>query len=39
MSRVQLSINVNDLDAAVAFYSRLFGVAPEVYAQAVRSML
>ena len=25
MSRVQLSINVSDLDAAVAFYSRLFG--------------
>jgi catechol 2,3-dioxygenase-like lactoylglutathione lyase family enzyme len=28
MSRVQLSINVSDLDAAVAFYSRLFGVEP-----------
>ena len=28
MSRVQLSINVSDFDAAVAFYSRLFGVAP-----------
>ena len=27
MSRVQLSINVSDLDAAVAFYSRLFGTA------------
>ena len=25
MSRVQLSINVTDFDAAVAFYSRLFG--------------
>ncbi len=25
MSRVQLSINVSDFDAAVAFYSRLFG--------------
>ena len=28
MSRVQLSINVSDLDAAVEFYSRLFGAAP-----------
>ena len=28
MSRVQLSINVSDLDAAVEFYSRLFGTAP-----------
>jgi catechol 2,3-dioxygenase-like lactoylglutathione lyase family enzyme len=28
MSRVQLSINVSDLDAAVAFYSRLFGAGP-----------
>jgi catechol 2,3-dioxygenase-like lactoylglutathione lyase family enzyme len=28
MSRVQLSINVTDLGAAVAFYSRLFGIAP-----------
>ena len=28
MSRVQLSINVNDFDAAVAFYSRLFGAVP-----------
>jgi predicted enzyme related to lactoylglutathione lyase len=28
MSRVQLSINVTDLDAAVAFYSRLFGTEP-----------
>ena len=27
-SRVQLSINVSDFDAAVAFYSRLFGTAP-----------
>ena len=27
MSRVQLSINVSDFDAAVAFYSRLFGRA------------
>jgi catechol 2,3-dioxygenase-like lactoylglutathione lyase family enzyme len=25
MSRVQLSINVSDFDAAVAFYSRMFG--------------
>jgi catechol 2,3-dioxygenase-like lactoylglutathione lyase family enzyme len=25
---VQLSLNVTDLDAAVAFYSRLFGTAP-----------
>jgi hypothetical protein len=28
MSRVQLSINVSDLDAAVAFYSRLSGATP-----------
>lgn len=28
MSRVQLSINVSDLDAAVGFYSRLFGTEP-----------
>lgn len=28
MSRVQLSINVSDFDAAVAFYSGLFGAAP-----------
>ena len=28
MSRVQLSINVSDFDAAVAFYSRLFGTVP-----------
>ena len=28
MSRVQLAINVSDVDAAVAFYSRLFGVEP-----------
>ena len=28
MSRVQLSINVSDLGAAVAFYSRLLGTAP-----------
>ena len=28
MSRVQSSINVSDFDAAVAFYSRLFGTAP-----------
>jgi catechol 2,3-dioxygenase-like lactoylglutathione lyase family enzyme len=28
MSRVRLSINVSDFDAAVAFYSRLFGTTP-----------
>jgi catechol 2,3-dioxygenase-like lactoylglutathione lyase family enzyme len=28
MSRVQLALNVSDVDAAVAFYSSLFGVAP-----------
>jgi catechol 2,3-dioxygenase-like lactoylglutathione lyase family enzyme len=28
MSRVELSINVGDLDSAVEFYSRLFGRAP-----------
>ena len=28
MSRVQLALNVSDLEAAVAFYAKLFGVAP-----------
>jgi catechol 2,3-dioxygenase-like lactoylglutathione lyase family enzyme len=28
MSRVQLALNVSDLDAAVAFYTRLFGSSP-----------
>jgi catechol 2,3-dioxygenase-like lactoylglutathione lyase family enzyme len=28
MSRLQLAINVNDLDAAVVFYSKLFGTEP-----------
>jgi catechol 2,3-dioxygenase-like lactoylglutathione lyase family enzyme len=28
MSRVQLSLNVTDLDAAVAFYTRLLGTPP-----------
>jgi catechol 2,3-dioxygenase-like lactoylglutathione lyase family enzyme len=28
MSRVQLALNVADLDAAVAFYSKLFGSTP-----------
>ena len=28
MSRVQLALNVEDLDAAIAFYSKLFGVGP-----------
>ena len=28
MSRVQLALNVSDLDAAVAFYSKLFGSEP-----------
>lgn len=28
MSRLQLSLNVSDLDAAVDFYRRLFGVEP-----------
>lgn len=28
MSRVQLALNVADLEASVAFYSTLFGVAP-----------
>ncbi len=28
MSRVQLALNVADLDVAVEFYSKLFGVAP-----------
>ena len=27
-SRVQLALNVNDIDAAVAFYARLFGAEP-----------
>ena len=28
MSRVQLALNVSDVDAAVAFYSKLFGAEP-----------
>ena len=28
MSRVQLTLNVNDLDEAITFYSKLFGIAP-----------
>jgi catechol 2,3-dioxygenase-like lactoylglutathione lyase family enzyme len=28
MSRVQLALNVDDVDAAVDFYARLFGAAP-----------
>ncbi|MDF8262646.1 ArsI/CadI family heavy metal resistance metalloenzyme [Luteipulveratus flavus] len=28
MSRVQLALNVDDLQASIAFYSRLFGVEP-----------
>jgi catechol 2,3-dioxygenase-like lactoylglutathione lyase family enzyme len=28
MSRVQLALNVDDLDASIAFYSRLFGTDP-----------
>jgi catechol 2,3-dioxygenase-like lactoylglutathione lyase family enzyme len=28
MSRVQLALNVDDVDAAVAFYSKLFGAEP-----------
>ena len=28
MSRIQLAINVTDLDAAVVFYSKLFGTEP-----------
>ncbi len=28
MSRVQLALNVSDLDAAVGFYAKLFGVEP-----------
>ena len=28
MSRLQLALNVSDLDTAIGFYSRFFGVAP-----------
>ena len=28
MSRVQLALNVSELDAAVSFYTSLFGVGP-----------
>ena len=28
MSRVQLALNVNDLDAAITFYTKLFGTGP-----------
>lgn len=28
MSRIQLALNVDDIDEAIAFYSKLFGAAP-----------
>ena len=28
MSRVQLALNVNDIDSAIAFYTKLFGTEP-----------
>jgi catechol 2,3-dioxygenase-like lactoylglutathione lyase family enzyme len=28
MARVQLALNVGDLDAAIAFYAKLFGIGP-----------
>ena len=28
MSRVQLALNVNDIDEAVTFYTKLFGAEP-----------
>jgi catechol 2,3-dioxygenase-like lactoylglutathione lyase family enzyme len=28
MSRIQLALNVDDVEAAIAFYSKLFGVGP-----------
>ena len=28
MSRVQLALNVNDIDEAVAFYTKMFGAGP-----------
>lgn len=28
MSRIQLALNVDDLDEAITFYTRLFGVDP-----------
>ena len=28
MSRIQLALNVSDIDEAVSFYSRMFGVEP-----------
>jgi len=28
MSRLQLALNVDDLDASIAFYTKLFGTAP-----------
>ena len=28
MSRVQLALNVNDIDEAVSFYTKLFGTEP-----------
>ena len=33
MSRFQLSINVNDVDASVEFYTKLFGVGPAKHRQ------
>jgi len=28
MSRIQLALNVNDIDEAVAFYTKMFGAEP-----------
>ena len=28
MSRVQLALNVDDLDEAITFYTKLFGISP-----------
>ena len=28
MSRVQLALNVDDLDQSIAFYTKLFGIGP-----------
>ncbi len=38
MSRVQLALNVSDLDEAVAFYSKLFGTDPAKRAARVRQL-
>ncbi len=38
MSRVQLALNVNDIDEAVSFYTKLFGTGPAKRRPRVREL-